>query len=154
LSGTAAIASEYDGAVEAVQHDVTGWILRGDDPARAADELLALVRDTDRRRRYTDAACAWATRELDLRALSSTRCWTRSAGRHDDESSGWRGSPWPKYSPATMLLRQPIMLPYSVEHRRRPAPRRTFSAVGEIERQYDGREAAVFDVLHERAFVP
>jgi len=65
LSGTAAIASEYDGAVEAVQHDRTGWILRTDDPARAADELLALVRDADRRRRYADAARAWATRELD-----------------------------------------------------------------------------------------
>jgi glycosyltransferase involved in cell wall biosynthesis len=65
LSGTAAVGSECDGAVEAVQHDETGWILRTDQTARAAEELLALVRDKDRRRRYADAARAWATRELD-----------------------------------------------------------------------------------------
>jgi glycosyltransferase involved in cell wall biosynthesis len=65
LSGTAAIGSDCDGAVEAVQHDQTGWVLRTDQTARAAEELLALVRDADRRRRYADAARAWATRELD-----------------------------------------------------------------------------------------
>lgn len=65
LSGTAAVGSECDGAVEAVQHDQTGWILRTDQTARAAEELLALVRDGARRRRYADAARAWATRELD-----------------------------------------------------------------------------------------
>ena len=65
LSGTAAIGSAHDGAVEAVQHDVTGWILHTDQEERAAEELLALVRDANRRRRYAEAARAWASRELD-----------------------------------------------------------------------------------------
>ena len=65
LSGTAAIASAHGGAVEAVQHDVTGWILDTDQEERAASELLALVRDEARRRRYADAARTWAVRELD-----------------------------------------------------------------------------------------
>jgi glycosyltransferase involved in cell wall biosynthesis len=65
LSGTAAIGSAHDGAREAVQHDVTGWILHTEPEERAARELLALVRDADRRRRYADAAHRWAERELD-----------------------------------------------------------------------------------------
>lgn len=65
LSGTAAIASTHGGAVEAVQHDVTGWILETGHEERAAKELLALALDVDRRRRYAAAARAWAVRELD-----------------------------------------------------------------------------------------
>ncbi|MGH7343299.1 MAG: glycosyltransferase family 4 protein [Candidatus Rokuibacteriota bacterium] len=65
LSGTAAVGNAHGGAVEAVQHDVTGWILDTDQEERAAKELLALVRDADRRRRYAEAARAWAVRELD-----------------------------------------------------------------------------------------
>jgi phosphatidyl-myo-inositol dimannoside synthase len=65
LSGTAAVGSAHGGAVEAVQHDVTGWILDTAHEERAAYELVALIRDADRRRRYADAARAWAARELD-----------------------------------------------------------------------------------------
>jgi phosphatidylinositol alpha-1,6-mannosyltransferase len=65
LSGTAAVGSVHDGAIEAVQHDVTGWSLDADQEERAAAELLALVRDAGRRRRYAEAALAWASRELD-----------------------------------------------------------------------------------------
>ena len=65
LSGTAAVGSAHGGAVEAVQHDVTGWIVDPDQEESAARELLALARDADRRRRYADAARAWALRELD-----------------------------------------------------------------------------------------
>ena len=65
LSGTAAVASLHDGASEAVHHDVTGWTLSDDGDERAAAELLALVRDASRRRRYAEAAREWASRELD-----------------------------------------------------------------------------------------
>jgi phosphatidylinositol alpha-1,6-mannosyltransferase len=65
LSGTAAVGSAHGGAVEAVQHDVTGWIVDADREERAAKDLLALAWDADRRRRYADAARAWALRELD-----------------------------------------------------------------------------------------
>ena len=65
LSGTAAVGSAHGGAVEAVQHDVTGWVVDPDQEESAAKELLALARDADRRRRYADAARAWALRELD-----------------------------------------------------------------------------------------
>jgi phosphatidyl-myo-inositol dimannoside synthase len=65
LSGTAAVGTVHDGAIEAVHHDVTGWTLDADPEERAAAELLALVRDAGRRRRYAEAARAWAARELD-----------------------------------------------------------------------------------------
>jgi phosphatidyl-myo-inositol dimannoside synthase len=65
LSGTAAVGSTHGGAVEAVQHDVTGWILEANREEHAAQQLLALARDGDRRRRYACAARDWATRELD-----------------------------------------------------------------------------------------
>jgi phosphatidyl-myo-inositol dimannoside synthase len=65
LSGTAAVGTVHEGAGEAVQHDVTGWTLDADEEGRAAAELLALVRDASRRRRYAEAARAWASRELD-----------------------------------------------------------------------------------------
>jgi D-amino-acid dehydrogenase len=65
LSGTAAVGSAHGGAVEAVQHDVTGWIVDTEQKERAAKDLLALAWDPNRRRRYADAARAWAMRELD-----------------------------------------------------------------------------------------
>jgi phosphatidylinositol alpha-1,6-mannosyltransferase len=65
LSGTAAVGSAHGGVVEAVQHDVTGWIVDTEQTERAAKDLLALAWDPNRRRRYADAARAWAMRELD-----------------------------------------------------------------------------------------
>src|SRR4029453_1227831 len=65
LSGTAAVGSAHGGVGEAVKHDVTGWIVDTEQKERAAKDLLALAWDPNRRRRYADAARAWAIRELD-----------------------------------------------------------------------------------------
>ena len=84
LSGTAAVGSAHGGVVEAVQHDVTGWIVDTEQKERAAKDLLALAWDPNRRRRYADAARAWAIRELDPTRISPAICSANSAEHPDD----------------------------------------------------------------------
>jgi glycosyltransferase involved in cell wall biosynthesis len=59
-SGTAVVGANHGGAVEAVRHGETGLIV---DPAReadAADALVALAGDAERRAAYGEAGRAWA----------------------------------------------------------------------------------------------
>jgi len=69
LSGITSVASDRDGAAEAVRHGVTGITV---DPERVGDcaaAILSLALDPERRSRYAAAAREWAARELTPRAF-------------------------------------------------------------------------------------
>jgi phosphatidylinositol alpha-1,6-mannosyltransferase len=69
LSGTPSVASNRDGAAEAVRHGVTGVTVDPERPAECAAAIVSLARNPDRRQRLAAAARRWAEQRLSPRAF-------------------------------------------------------------------------------------
>jgi phosphatidylinositol alpha-1,6-mannosyltransferase len=69
MSGTASVASNRDGAAEAVEDGVTGTTVDPERPAECAAAIVALARDPKRRRRYAAAARRRAEQSLSPRSF-------------------------------------------------------------------------------------
>lgn len=69
MSGTASVASNRDGAAEAVRNGVTGVTVDPERPDECAAAIASLARDPERRQRYAAAARRRAEQSLSPRAF-------------------------------------------------------------------------------------
>ncbi len=58
-TGLPVVAGDSGGAPDAVLDGETGWVVRGGDPAEAAERLVTLLQDADLRRRMGERGRAW-----------------------------------------------------------------------------------------------
>lgn len=70
LSGTTSVASDRDGAAEAVLHGETGVTVNPDDVGGCAEAIVSLARDPGLRARYAAAAARFAELRLSPRAFA------------------------------------------------------------------------------------
>ena len=70
LSGTTSVASDRDGAAEAVRHGITGVTANPDRVDECAEAILTLALDPELRSRYAIAAGRWAEQHLSPRAFA------------------------------------------------------------------------------------
>jgi glycosyltransferase involved in cell wall biosynthesis len=79
--GTPAIASDSPGLRESVAHDVSGFLVRHEDPAEWASRIRELSEQPERRDRLSSGAIEHASRFSWERAADETEAWLEAALR-------------------------------------------------------------------------
>jgi glycosyltransferase involved in cell wall biosynthesis len=67
--GLPSLGSDSGGTPEVVTNNVTGYLVRPDDPQNTATRLVALMKDPDRREQMGAAARRWVEQEFGLQTL-------------------------------------------------------------------------------------